>query len=150
MTNIFEKFDQQFDVQSLKEELKNVDAGDGQFREVPLGTYEVRIEKLELVQSKTGRPMLTCWMRIVSGEYKNLLLFMNQVVDTGFGLYNANQFLCALDSCVEVKFESFAQYNDLILNIHEAIDETYEYLVEYGQTSKGFNTFKITEVFGVL
>ncbi|SHF43655.1 hypothetical protein SAMN02746091_02527, partial [Caloramator proteoclasticus DSM 10124] len=50
---------------------------------------------------------------------------------------------------IEVEFESFSQYNDLILDIHEAIDGNLEYAVEYGETSKGFKTFKITEVFEV-
>lgn len=147
--NVFSKFDREFDVKGLKEDLKNVGTGDIQYREVPSGTYEVKIEKLELVESKTGKPMLSCWMKILNGEYKNSMIFMNQVVHAAFGLHNANEFLRTLDSCIEVEFENFSQYHDLILDIHEAIDGTYEYAVEYGETSKGFKTFKITEVFEV-
>lgn len=147
--NLFAKFDKEFDIQGLKEDLKNVGTGEGQYKDVPLGTYEVKIEKMELVESKTGKPMLSCWMKILSGEYQNSILFMNQVINTAFGLHNANEFLRSLESGLYVEFESFSQYYDLILDIHEAIDGNLEYAVEYGETNKGFKTYKITEVFEV-
>jgi hypothetical protein len=147
--NLFSKFDKEYDVKALKEDMKNVGNGENVFREVPFGTYEVSIEKLELVQSKTGKPMLSCWMKIMDGEYKNSVLFMNQVVNTAYGLHNAHEFLRALDSGVEVKFENFSQYHDMILDMHEAVQGNYEYALEYGQTDKGFKTFKISEVFEV-
>lgn len=145
--NVFTKFDKEFDVKGLKEDLKNVGTGEGQYKDVPFGTYEVKIEKLELVESKSGKPMVSCWMKILSGDYQNSILFMNQVVNTAFGLHNANEFLRALESGVDVEFENFSQYSSLILDIHEAIDGNYEYAVEYGETNKGFKTFKIAEVF---
>jgi hypothetical protein len=145
--NIFSRFDKEFDVKGLKEDLKNVGSGDSHFREVPFGTYEVRVERLELVESKTGKPMLSCWMKILSGEYENSILFMNQVVNAAFGLHIANEFLRSLESGVEVGFESFLQYQAMILDIHEAIDGNYEYTVKYGGTNKGYRTYKITEIF---
>ncbi|RKD25228.1 Protein of unknown function [Caminicella sporogenes DSM 14501] len=147
--NVFAKFDKEFDVKGLKEDLKNISSNSAEYKEVPFGTYEVKIEKLELVESKTGKPMVSCWMRILEGEYKNSMLFMNQVIHTPYGLHMANEFLRSLESCIEVEFESFTQYHNMLLNIHEAIDETYEYAVEYGETKKGFKTFKIVEVFEV-
>ena len=149
MSNVFAKFDKQFDVQGLKEDLKHVSANTADFKDAPHGTYEVKVEKLELVESKSGKPMVSCWMRILQGEYKNSMLFMNQVIHTAFGLHMANEFLRSLDTSIDVTFESFAQYHDLVLNIHEAVDGHYEYAVDYGETSKGFSTFKITDVFEV-
>ncbi|SHF52095.1 DUF669 domain-containing protein, partial [Caloramator proteoclasticus] len=128
--SIFEKFDKEFDIKGLKEDLKNVASNEAEYKEVPFGTYEVKIEKMELVESKTGKPMLTCWMRILEGEYKNSIIFMNQVLSTAYGIHTANEFLRSLDSGIEVEFESFSQYNDLILDIHEAIDGNLEYAVE--------------------
>ncbi|MMZ71209.1 hypothetical protein D1872_344940 [compost metagenome] len=51
-----------------------------------------------------------------------------------------------MDSGVDVKFENFGQFNDLVLDIHEAIDGVSEYAIEYGE-EKGYNTFKIVDVF---
>ena len=150
MINVFEKFDKEFDVEGLREDLKNVSKNGSDFKEVPLGTYEVKIEKLELVESKNGKPMVSCWMRILEGEYKNSIIFMNQVVNSSFGLHIANDFLRSLESDIEVDFENFTQYHNMILDIHEAIDGTFEYAVEYGENNKGYSTFKITDVFEVL
>lgn len=147
--NVFTRFDKQFDVEGLKEDLRNINTSDTQYKDVPLGTYEVKIEKLELVESKSGKPMVSCWMRILDGEHKNSMLFMNQVIHTPFGLHNANDFLRSLESSVEVDFENFTQYNNMLLSIHEVIDGSNEYAVEYGETNKGFKTFKITDVFEV-
>lgn len=147
-TNVWEKFDEMIDTKALKEEVEKA-AEQGDFPEVPHGTYEVEIEKLELTESKSGKPMMTCWMKIIDGQYKGQRLFYNQVLHVGFGIHKANEFLRSLESGLEVKFENFKQYNDLLMDIHEAIDEKLEYAVEYDQDKKGFNTFKIVEVFEV-
>ena len=149
MSNLFEKFDKEFDVAGLKEDLKSVGANKSDYKEVPLGTYEVKIEKLELTESKAGKPMVSSWMRIISGDYKNSIIFMNQVIGSSFGLHIANDFLRSLDTDVDVDFESFRQYHNMILDIHEAIDGKLEYALEYGENNKGFKTFKIVDVFEV-
>ncbi len=147
INNIWEKFDKAVDVEGLKKDAQEVAENKQNFKEVPDGKYEVKIEKMELKESKSGRPMVSIWMKILSGEYKGQLIFYNQVIDMGFGLHNANEFLRSLDSGIDVKFESFGQYNDLLMDIHEAIDETLEYGLEYGTNSKGYNTYEITDVF---
>ena len=145
--NIFDKFDKMVDVEGLKQDAKDAAENKMEFKEVPHGQYEVRIEKLELVESKKGRPMLTVWMKILEGEYKGQLIFYNQVVDMGFGLHNANEFLRSLDSGLDVTFENFNQYGNLIMDIHEAIDGTLEYGLKYGKNNKGYNTYEITDIF---
>lgn len=145
-TNVWEKFDEMIDTKALKEEVEKA-SEQGDFPEVPHGTYEVKIEKLELVESKSGKPMMTCWMKILDGEYKGQRLFYNQVLHVGFGIHKANEFLRSLDSGLDIEFENFKQYNDLLLDVHEAIDGKLEYAVKYGEDRKGFNTFEIVEVF---
>ncbi|MNW40406.1 hypothetical protein D3C74_175200 [compost metagenome] len=143
--NIWEKFDKSIDTKALKEDAAKA-ADQGDFPEVPHGTYEVKFEKLEQVVSKTGKPMISAWLKILDGEYKGQRLFYNQVMHVGFGLSQAVKFLSSLDSGVDVKFENFGQFNDLVLDIHEAIDGVSEYAIEYGE-EKGYNTFKIVDVF---
>ena len=145
--NIWEKFDKQVDVEGLKEDVKEAAENKIEFKEVPEGRYEVKIEKMELKESKKGRPMVSIWMKILAGECKGQLIFYNQVVDMGFGLHNANEFLRSLDSGLDVTFENFRQYGNLIMDIHEAIDGKLEYGLKYGKNSKGYNTYEITDVF---
>ena len=148
-TSIFDKFDKMVDVEGLKQDAKDAAENKMEFKEVPEGRYEVKIDKMELTESKKGRPMLTVWMKILEGEYKGQLIFYNQVVDIGFGLHNANEFLRSLDSGLDVTFENFNQYGNLIMDIHEAIDGVLEYGLKYGKNSKGYNTYEITDVFEV-
>lgn len=147
----FSKFDKKMDLEGLKKDVAEAveNGGTGQYREVPVGNYEVKITKLELGESKKGDPMFTCWMKILSGDYKNSLLFMNQVVTQGFQIHIVNEFLRSLDSGIDVEFESYSQYSEMIMDIAEAIDDKLEFVVNYDQTNKGFNTFEITEVFEV-
>ena len=73
---------------------------------------------------------------------------MNQVVTKGFQIHIANEFLRSLGTNIDIRFESFSQYANLIADVYEAINGNFEYALEYGE-SKGFNTFEITEIFEV-
>lgn len=145
----WDKFDKSIDLKGLVEDIKAAEKNVQSFRDVPHGTYEVKIDKLELVTSKKGDPMVSCWMRVVAGEYANSIIFMNQVVTQGFQIHIANEFLRSLDSGLEIKFESYQQYADLLMDVHEAIDGNLEYILSYGEGKNGFNTYVITEVYEV-
>lgn len=144
----FDEFDNQFDTESLKKDLADVESNNFERKEVPYGVYEVKIQKLELTKSKKGDPMVACWFKIVAGEYENQMIFMNQVLKTGFGLHNCNLFLKSL-SRLPVTFESFKQYSMLLMDIKDEIDGKYEYQLNYSKDKNGYNTFKIEDVFGV-
>lgn len=146
--DIFAKFDSEFDTKQLQADEKDAAKnGGGDFEEVPHGKYEVAIEKLELGESKKHDPMLKVWFKIRAGKYKNQRIFMNQVVTQGFQIHIANEFLRSLDSDEKVTFETYSQYHELILDIFEDISENLEYELDYGENKKGYNTFKITDIF---
>lgn len=141
----FGKFNKMVDVQGLKEDIKK--AEENKRDEVPVGKYEVKITKLELTESKQGNPMLSCWFKILAGEYKDQLIFMNQVITQGFQIHICNEFLRSLDTDIDVHFEEFEQYANLIFDIHEKIEaEHLEYVLDYGK-KKDFPVFTITECF---
>lgn len=142
--NLWDKFDKQIDVNGLKEDEQN--SSSGSFREVPHGNYEVKIEKLELVESSKGDPMVSIWFRILSGDFANSMIFYNQVINKGFGLHKANEFLRSLDSGIEVEFKSFRQYGELLMDIREAVDGKMEYELNYTEGKKGFSNYEIGQV----
>lgn len=146
MTIDFSKFDSMVDLDGLKADIEKAKGNTGDYEAVPHGTYEVEIAKLELTQSKKSDPMVTCWFRILTGDYESSMLFMNQVITKGFQLHIVNDFLRSLQSGVDIDFVSYSQYNDLLMDVMEAVDGRREYSLEYGE-KKGFNTFKILEVF---
>lgn len=147
MANIWDEFDRAIDTKALAEDVKK--GGENLvYKEVPVGEYEVSVEKMELVKSKSGRPMVSIWFKIISeGEYKGSLLFWNQVVDQQVGIGIMNKFLRSLESGVDVEFETYRQYGNMIMDIHEAISGRLEYALKYSKNKKDFSVFEITEVY---
>lgn len=149
--SIFDKWENEIDLEGLMNDLEDISNGNtqGDFKEVPCGVYEVSVQKMELKESKKGDPMLSIWFNILEGEYKNSKIFYNQVLTNAYGIHSANEMLRALvDGTMDIDFKGFKKYADLILDVHEMIDrEKWEFGLAYGQNNKGFNTYKITEIF---
>lgn len=146
----FKKFDKAFDIDELKKDIKDAEAGNVTFKEVPLGTYEVKIVKLELSESKTEKPMVKAQFKVLEGAYKGSSIFMNQLVDEGFKIDIMNKFLKSLEAFdeSEIYFESYSSYNDLLLDIAEEVEKRkLEYLLEYGENKKGYKQYTIEEVY---
>lgn len=145
----FSKFDKKVDLEGLKNDILDAEEnGGGNFKEVPHGNYEVAITKLELGESKKHDPMVTVRFKILDGEFKNSLIFMNQVVTQGFQIHIVDDFLRSLETDVEIEFESYAQFGELLMDVFEAVEGKLEFGLKYGER-KGFNTFEITDVFEV-
>lgn len=140
----FSKFDKQVDLEGLKKDIE--DSANNDFKTVPHGSYEVAINKLELGESSKGDPMVKVWFKIVSGEYKGSLIFMNQVITRGFQIHIVDELLRSLETDVDIYFDSYSQYNELLMDVFEAVDNKFEYGLKYGE-KKGFDTFEITDVF---
>lgn len=150
MANIWDKFDSSIDTEGLQKDVQEAaENGTGSFKEVPHGEYEVEVNKMELVASKKGDPMVSIWFKIVSGEYKGSLIFFNQVITQGFQIHIVNELLRAMGTEHEIKFTTYKEYGNLLMDIMESIDGQLEFGLEYGEGKKGFNTYEITEVFEV-
>jgi hypothetical protein len=154
----WDKFDRDVDLDALAEDVKEVEEnGGGDFEPVPDGQYEVAVEKLELTESKKGDPMLTIWFKIVDGELEGQRIFYNKVMqpqnDRAFGLqvHQNNEMLRSLWDCEkdDVKFTSFKDYAQLVMDIHEDIDGQLEYQLDKGTNKDGYDTFNIVEIFEV-
>lgn len=148
----FSKFDQQVDLEKLRRDAEEAAKNGGDYPEVPKGTYVVKLEKLELGNTKDQRPMVKGQFRITEGEYEKQCLFYNRVI---YGTKNdANMiaaavgFLAKLEPSEDVgpvEFNSYAQFSDLIMDIMEDVEGALEYEVEYDPTA--FNNISITDVF---
>lgn len=149
--DIFEKWNNSIDTEGLAKDTKEAEQGNGQgrtYEDIPVGTYEVKIEQMELKESKNGDPMFSAWFRILRGKYENSILFMNAIITQGFQIGNVNKFLRSLEAVEEVEFENYVQYNNLIMDIKEAIDEnSLEYLIEFKKNKKDFPVYTVKEVY---
>ena len=92
--------------------------------------------------------MVAIQFRILDGEFKNSCLFFNQVVVQPFQIHIANEFLNSMDTGINVEFDgNYAHYNDMILDVFEAIDkEKLEFCLSY-TVSKGYPRYRIKEGF---
>lgn len=150
MANVWEKFDKEIDTKGLQEDVKEAaENGAGSFKEVPHGQYEVQVNKLELVASKKGDPMVTIWFKVLTGEYKGSLIFFNQVITQGFQIHIVNELLRSMDTVIEIEFNNYKDYGNLLMDVMESIDGQLEFGLKYGEGKKGFSTYEITDVFEV-
>lgn len=122
----YEKWNKEFGgaeaVQAVKEAKEN------EFKELPNGTYDCKLEKLELGESSKGKPMVKAMFRILRGEYKKQCLFYNGVMAAnkpeynGFMIHRVLEFLRSLQILDESEIDfdgDFADFNDLLLDIAE-------------------------------
>jgi hypothetical protein len=147
--NIWDKFDKEINVEGLAADVKDAAENGASFKEVPHGSYEVSIDKMELTASKAGDPMVSIWFKVLTGDFKGSRIFLNQVVTQGFQIHIVDEFLRSLDTGIDIEFKTYKQYGNLLMDVMEAVDGKLEYALEYGEGKKGFSTYKITEVFEV-
>ena len=147
--NVFAKFNEMFDLSGLKTDIESAASNSGgDFVEVPDGSYEVKVVKLEgTVSKKSQMPMLTVWFEILAGDFKGQKIFCNQMLTTGFGIHKATEMLSALESGVPVSFENFEQFGDVIAHVFREIDGNGEYELAYGHNNKGYATYTIVQRF---
>ena len=145
--DIFEKWNSNVDLAGLQQDIKDAQDNNKEFEAVPHGEYEVKLDKLELKATKKGDPMVSAWFTILEGKYKKSKLFMNQVVTQGFQIHIVNEFLRSMKTDIDVDFEDYKQYADLLLDVAEFCDaNNLEFAIKY-EDNKGYDKFTITEVF---
>lgn len=144
----FSKFDKAFNHESLIKEYEEAKKGNKDFPEIPDGRYEVSVKNMELKTSKKGDPMLTIQFKIVEGEFKNSMIFLNQVVTSGFGIHKANKLMREMAPGADIEWNgSFSLYADMIDNVFDYIKNSREYAISYSTTEKGYKNIEIDEIF---
>lgn len=147
----FSKYDKEMDIEKMQKEVEEAEKNGGS-SELEKGTYIVRFEKMELGESKAGKPMFKAVARIQEGEHKKQCIFINRVV---YGTKNdANMiasvvgFLKKLDSEVEpIIFQGYDDFADLIEEIADDVMENMEYEVEFNPDA--FNNVTIKDAYQI-
>lgn len=147
---IFEEFDNKYDSAQIAKDVEEK-GGSSDYEKLPSGDYEVTVEKAELKKTAKGNPMVSFWLKVVSGDYKGKRIFYNQAISEDpnkahTGIHFANEFMKSLQTGVEIKFVKFSQWNDVILDVAEYA-QNKEYHLEYVNGGEnGFDKFTITEL----
>lgn len=116
-------------------------------KELPAGKYTVKIEKMEIGETKDKRPMFKVQCRVLEGEFKKWCLFMNRVIA---GTKNDANMIASVIGWLEkldvdVEFKNYSQFADLVLDIFEDVADSVELDVEYDPEQ--FNSISIVEVY---
>lgn len=149
MSDIFAKWDKEINTEALKKEVEEIGNGGKDFEQAEHGEYEVKIGAMQVKATKKGDPMLSVWFKVVEDGRTHLSFNMNQVLLHKYSIKNAIDFLRSLKSDQEVNFESYSQFAELVADVFDDINGKKEYLVNYDQNDKGFDTFEVTDVFTV-
>lgn len=147
----FSKYDKEMDIEKMQKEVEEAEKNGGS-SELEKGTYIVRFEKMELGESKAGKPMFKAMARIQEGEHKKQCIFINQVIGGTKNdillISKVTGFLKKLDSEVEpIIFQGYNDFADLIEEIAEDVMENMEYEVEYDKDA--FNNVTIKDAYQI-
>ena len=145
----FAKFNKEFPADQVKEQMKAAEENGGG-SELPDGEYKVTLDKMELTQSSKGALMIKAQFRIQAGDHKKQCIFVNRVLtgtkNDGFMMIKAKEFLESLDSGIDVSFEDWEQFNDLILDIADAVKEDGLSYIAVLDTDGKYQNFDIIDV----
>lgn len=76
--------------------------------------------RISLVENKNGEPVL-----LIEYINKNFHIFYKALLINGFNLHKANNFLRSLNTGIDIKFESFKQYNELLKEVASKLNIPY-------------------------
>lgn len=146
----FNKFKAAFPADKMKKDIEAAKENNSDRENLPDGEYTVKLDKMELGESSKGAAMIKAQFRITKGDHKKQCIFVNRVLtgtkNDGFMMIKANEFLESLDSGIDVAFEDWEQYNDLILGIAEAIqDDGLTYVVALDTDGK-YQNMEIVDI----
>lgn len=145
----FSKWDNSINSEDMAKAINEAKSNQPQSdRTVPTGKYTVKIEKMEIGETKDKRPMFKVQCRILEGEFKKWCIFMNRVIA---GTKNDANMIASVIGWLEkldagvVEFKSYSQFADLVLDIYEDLADAVELDVQYDP--EAFNSISIVEVF---
>jgi hypothetical protein len=155
--SIFDKYADKINADELKASQKEIQDnanGGGNYEEIPVGKYEVKVDKLECKKSKAGNLMVSIWFRILTGKFEKSVIFYNGVFHEDWMRHRVAKILSDIlddgDRTAEInlilKSGNMDEINNFCMDIHEDVDGRLEYLLDYGQ-NKGYQTYKIEEVY---
>jgi hypothetical protein len=128
-----------------------------EFVEVPFGEYRVKVNKIELRESKKGLPMAFINYKITAGEYEGQYISQFQTLTQSFQFKILFGILNSLQSTVEIDskkiFSGTAEEveDNLRFLITDILTDVVDvrgllYTLNYFENTKGFKEFKVVEV----
>ena len=155
--SIFEKYSSRINSEELAASQKEIkdNASSTDRPEIPAGKYEVKVDNIEAKNSSKGNPMVSIQFRILAGKYEKSCIFYNGVFHEDWMRHRVAKILSDLiadgDNTAMVNLilkGSLSEVNNFCMDVAEDISgKKLEYLLDYGMDKKGYQTYKIAEVY---
>lgn len=113
---------------------------------LPDGTYVCEVNNIELKATKSNKLMTSIWFKVIEGQYKNKMIFSNQVVEHKWQINIVLEMLRQLSVDTEVEFEDYNQFADMLQDVLEEVGGNVACEVEYSTNDKGYSKIKIGDV----
>lgn len=157
MSSIYEKYSSKINSEELAASQKEIkdNASSTDYPEIPAGKYEVKVDNIEAKNSKNGNPMVSIQFRILAGKFEKSCIFYNGVFHEDWMRHRVSKMLSDLiadgDNTAMVNLilkGSLSEVNNFCMDVAEDISgKKLEYLLDYGVDKKGYQTYKIAEVY---
>ena len=157
MSSIFEKYSSKINSEELAASQKEIkdNASSTDRPEIPAGKYEVKVDNIEAKTSSKGNPMVSIQFRILAGKFEKSCIFYNGVFHEDWMRHRVAKMLSDLiadgDNTAMVNLilkGSLSEVDNFCMDVAEDIsDNKLEYLLDYGVDKKGYQTYKIAEVY---
>jgi hypothetical protein len=107
------------DLATFDEEFEGAPVEDSDFEPLPDGKYQVTVERVELLRSRAGNPMLKWTLRVLGPQHKGRLLWRNSVMASRENLkwLKTDLHTCGLD---------LEKLSDLPANLERLLDVRLE------------------------
>ena len=155
--SIFDKYASKIDSEELAASQKEIQANatSTDRPEIPAGKYEVKVDNIEAKTSSKGNPMVSIQFRILAGKYEKSCIFYNGVFHEDWMRHRVAKMLSDLiadgnnTAMVNLILKgSLSEVNNFCMDVAEDISgKKLEYLLDYGVDKKGYQTYKIAEVY---
>ena len=119
---------------AVRKAMKEQEKNQGNFREVPTGTYPVVVDKMEVGQSNWGDDQINITFKITEGEYRNSRIFYNGTFDEHFahGINKTAELLAGLLDDEDMSTETIA----VILG--HGVDEATDFIADCAEMVENF------------
>ena len=140
----YSKFDQMIDTEAYNKEFSEIEKNGGkrEYAEVPEGTYEAKIMRLELSEDKNGKPMAKIAFVILNGQYKGQWMFGNFNLIYPLATHNLNELLKQMNTDVDITWDgSFVHYGEMLADVLEEVGNKIGFVVTLTKTQKDGKVF---------
>ena len=145
MTNIWDKFNKDFDANEVQNSLK------GEYKEsidLPIGKYEAAPKRINFIVNKKGNPMTIMNFEVLEGDLKGEEFAIFQNCHNSQTVAILIQFLKTLDADGEqLQFTDFSTLVKDAETKFRSFVGHYEYVIDKRKNKNDFDEYKIEEIF---